>query len=153
MDRQIGRAPLNSNRGKMPIRYTIDGARGLIWVEMKGDLTPEDVRSYRASLQVDPAYSPSMPRLIDSRGLLVIPSTRRIQALADAIAGRGLGIRAQRAIVASSDAYFGMFRMLEMLTDARTSERYRVFRSKEDALLWLGVDPNAEPPAALSNAS
>lgn len=125
----------------------------MIWVAMEGDLTPDDVRSYRASLQMDPAYSPSMPRLIDSRGLSVIPSTRRIQALANAIAGQGLRIPAQRAIVAGSDAHFGMFRMLEMLADSRTSDSYRVFRTKEDALLWLGIDPTAEPPAALSNAS
>ncbi len=42
------------------------------------------------------------------------------------------------AAVVDPDLGFGMMRMLEILMDARGDFEFRVFRSKDDALQWLG---------------
>lgn len=121
----------------MPITFTVDPAARIVRVAMDGDLSREAIEQYRSVLEGDPAYSPELPRLIDARRVSGPPATSVIHRLAEASRYGGGGPFGPRAIVADRDAVYGMFRMLEILSEDGCV-RFRVFRTVEAAEAWLG---------------
>ena len=67
------------------------------------------------------------------------PSTDEILEIAATILQPGDPVPGRCAVVAERDVVYGMFRMLESLTDRPDAPPVRVFRNEPDALDWLGV--------------
>jgi hypothetical protein len=73
--------------------------------------------------------------LIDVRGISDLPESAAMRTLADRFVTTPVGT-GKRALVADSDAVFGMLRMLSTLAD-RSPNEWRAFRLIEKAEEWL----------------
>lgn len=133
----------------MPIHFRIDAVAHLVRVEMTGEVTLEEILAYRRSLETAPGYDARLPRLIDARGVTEAPGTNTIRAVA--LRNQGdRGVRhGRRAIVATSDVAYGMFRMLEIMSRPGGVE-YGTFRTMAEAEAWLGMSPPGPPLRAVT---
>lgn len=131
----------------MPIRYVHDSSAGVLRITMGGSVSASDVENYRAALASSHPEYATVPRLIDVTHVEAPPSKFVIHDLARAITTGARGARVRRAIVASADVKYGMFRMLELLIAEKAEGEYRVFRTMEEAELWLGLKGSSSPSA------
>ena len=126
----------------MPMTYEIDREAGLVLIVGRGAVTDQEMVDCVSALRRDPDLEPSMPTLSDMRGIEVAFTpdgiVRMIQVMEDTKDRRD-AVRA--AIVADSDAAFGMGRMFEMRAQDRAEPKFGIFRDMESALDWLGADP------------
>jgi len=126
----------------MPISYRIDAEQGVIHSRFEGELTLELLKDYSTRLRRDPAFRAGLDELA-----LVLPEhvtsltadqmnlfTRWFKELEP--------IR-RIAVVAESDAGFGMGRMFQQLLDESGTE-VGVFRDPRAARTWLGLPEEAE---------
>src|SRR5690242_6935781 len=67
----------------MPLEYTIDAERELVWSRAWGTIALEDMRRHLAALSADPKFVPSYRELLDLRDLGVFDlSTDDLRQLA-----------------------------------------------------------------------
>lgn len=134
----------------MPVSYTIDPSRRVIWVAFFGDVTARDFHRYFALLETDPQYDPSFARVIDWRDIRVLPSASDIEDLTHLIlvsAARGAR-PGRRALLVHPGAQFGVGRMLQINLDLRGCRaELDLFTDTRDAEAWAAV-----PSAAASVA-
>jgi hypothetical protein len=128
----------------MSVRYTIDVSRGVVTAVFERRLADEDVQELIGQLLRDPDFRPSQDQLVDTTEVtdiqLTSASVLRLAETGDpSFTGR-------RAIVAPSPAVFGMSRMFEMYRDSGSS-RLQVFRTRKEALEWLGLAAQTDLPA------
>jgi hypothetical protein len=103
----------------------------LIWIH---DVTVSALRALWRDLASDPRGLATFDTLIDLRAVRVAMTTEEIRAMAELAKHQA---QSMRAIVVSSEADYGLMRMLEML--AQPGPRgYAVFRSIAEACTWLG---------------
>jgi hypothetical protein len=121
----------------MPVTYQIDKANRLIHTECTGAVTLAEVVDHFRQLEADPECPPYVDVLLDVTQEVTIPSSDELRTVTLAIA------RVRRrvqfgfcAIVASTDALFGMMRMFEVFTEDYFRES-RAFRTLEEAEAWL----------------
>ena len=128
------RLPRSKNR-PMPITFTIDPALGRVNVRMEGDVSAADLRNYMIAMFSDPRFTPGLNSLTVLQGmnarmtsseLMQYQSWRKLQPAMGKI-----------AIVATTDAEYGVARMFELATDGVRRSDIRVFRKLEDAQAWL----------------
>jgi len=100
----------------------------------------EDFRDYIARRNADPRYDPTFRRLLDVRLLEELPSSGLMRALADQYEATDPE-HAPIAIVASRDALYGMFRMLQTCCEIR-GYPLQAFRTLEEADAWLRLQPD-----------
>lgn len=84
----------------------------------------------------DPASRHGIDLLLDRRGIPEPPSTQTVYQAVDFFE-RHRGDLRRVASVVEGGAVYGMFRMLEALSE-RTTVEVRVFKSYEEATEWLG---------------
>jgi hypothetical protein len=124
----------------MPMEYNIDRTARLVRIVGSGRLTDREMVECVSRLRADPMLEPDMNTLADMRGIEVGFSqegvTRMLEVM-EATADRRTA--AKGAIVVSSDAAFGMSRMIEMRSEERTHPTLRVFRDMHAACNWLGI--------------
>ena len=126
----------------MPIAFLIDREAGLVRVKGEGLLTDDEIVACVAAVRDDPDLEPGMNTLGDLRDTQVGFSTeglsdvlRVMQRTADKRSA------AKAAIVANTDAVFGMMRVLQARSESqRLDPLFHVFRDMEEALKWLQVD-------------
>jgi hypothetical protein len=128
----------------MPIEHSIDHARRLILAEGHGVFSHEDVEQYQAAIRSSPELA-SYDELVDMTDVkeIALESPDRIRELARASAEMDNGAAPSRfAIVAPQDAFFGIGRMYETYRglEARSRKKVSVFRSRSEALAFLGID-------------
>jgi hypothetical protein len=124
----------------MPIEYTTDHARRIVLAEGKGTLTDDDVFSYQKTVW-SRAEVAGYDELMDMSAVeqIALPSIERVRDLAKVSASMDSPQRSRFAIVAPADLAFGLGRMYEMYRDLQAgSKEVRVFRSRKDALAYLG---------------
>jgi hypothetical protein len=85
----------------------------------------------REQVAADPRFTPETAMLADLRGMSQFLDSAAMQMLADRFVSKPLGT-AKRALVADTDAVYGMLRMLTTLSD-NAQNRWRVFRTIEEA--------------------
>ena len=124
----------------MPVTHRIIEDLRLVVTTWVGDVTLEESRQHNEGLRRDPAFSADMRQLSDAR-------LARSQVTADGIRGLArsspFGPDARRAILVSDDETFGVSRMYEaQATEAGTMA---IFRSRDEALTWLGLSPEDVP--------
>ena len=120
----------------MPLSYRIDPARQLLEVTGEGVVTLAEMRGYFAALETDPAFVPTYDALIDFRSVTDFLTPAEVPLVAAEHPVRRVGAKSRRALVASADLVFGMFRMLEAFADD-SSITYEVFRDLATAHRWL----------------
>jgi hypothetical protein len=132
----------------MPLTYRIDQHAGLVVSRGAGLVTDQDVIEKEHALLADPGARSCRFELVDLRevGQFEV-SSETMRKLAQMHAETAEGFRKSRvAIIALSDATFGMWRMYQALVEGSGLD-VRVFRETNEARNWLGVDPKVEVPA------
>lgn len=124
----------------MSITFRVEPARELAVVAFEGDVSLDDIRSYRSSLAGDPAWRKEFRQLVDVRsaGLKAL-SAEAVRSLADRaeeldpVLGFG-----KVAVVVSQDLHYGLARMYQAMSEGSARE-VEVFRDPDSALSWLGL--------------
>ena len=123
----------------MAITYTIDEAQSRVTLRYEGIITDRDLYAVYNGLYDDPGHRIGMDEVADCRAVDRIEVTRAgLQGLSAATA---LRLDTKRvpwrvAIVAPSDAVFGMARMYEAFR-SESPEQVQVFRDLPSAEAWL----------------
>jgi SpoIIAA-like len=115
----------------------IDTKKGIVYTTVTGELTLKEVRADMENLTADPSYRPTMPGLVDLRGVTKLLTTDEITQLAETIRSSPRVVaHTHRALLVGSDLSFGMYRMFEALSTGGSVE-YRVFRDEAEARAWV----------------
>jgi hypothetical protein len=124
----------------MPVTYQIDQANGIIRTKCTGAVTIEEVLNHFRELERDPKCPERLDVLLDLSEQTSVPNQRNVQDVAFEIARvRGRIQFGICAIVASTDALFGMLRMFEVLAE-EFFDKSHVFRSISEAEAWLASE-------------
>jgi hypothetical protein len=121
----------------MPISYRIDPEHRVVFTELNGKLTVEDVRGFRERLEEELGQSTVFNRLIDARGLTKDFSPAEIRSLADLVRVRDRGMSPSRRAVVMEDAQVVALMQVFQAYTRGDSADYRVFRTMEEAERWL----------------
>jgi hypothetical protein len=132
----------------MPIDFRIDSERRIVYVEVAGELTVDEVAGYRRRLQSDPAYSDRYDRLVDARQAAQLFAPADIRRLADLIRQGDHGSApSKRAVVLSDMGIVMIMQVFQAYTRGIPGE-YRIFSSVADAERWIADgDLHAPLPA------
>lgn len=120
----------------MPVSYTIDRDRGVVFTTVTGPVSVADMLAHFKELGADRVYQPHFDGLSDfTESTLQQATGEDLRRLALALP---LTAPARRALVVGSDLHFAFGRMVEMNRSTPGIET-RVFRSRADAEAWLGL--------------
>jgi hypothetical protein len=124
----------------MPISYRIDPEHRLVVTTASGILTDDDILELKRRLAADPEFMAGMRELSDVRAVTELQvstdGVRRMVAMDESPSSTPRGYKL--AIVAGTDAAFGMARMYQMFTE-RNLPHVAVFRDYDKARRWLGA--------------
>lgn len=125
----------------MPASYAIDTERKLVLSRIWGAPTEDEILDHGLRLRADPCFRPDFRQLLDMTELKEIQiSPHKVrQAARDQFFSPGV----RRALVAHSDAAFGMARMYALASEGE-GQTIQVFREFDAAKAWLGV--KEDPP-------
>jgi hypothetical protein len=105
----------------MAVICTIDRARRVVIVRAWGTLSNDDVREQAQRLMADPGFDPSFSQLTDLSEVKTL--TVDAITLAEEAALPLFDVEARRAIVAPSDATYGIARMFASFATGRSPRR------------------------------
>ncbi|HEY6369752.1 MAG TPA: hypothetical protein VIX37_04180 [Candidatus Sulfotelmatobacter sp.] len=135
----------------MPVTYSIDTTRRLIRTACTRPLTFAQVIAHFRELNDDPACSQRLDVLLDVTDGDTLPNSSQLGAVGAAASAIRKKVQfGFCAVVADSDAMFGMMRVFAVQAGAYF-DAIRVFRSAGEAEKWLNSNPAAidpEPPSA-----
>jgi len=122
-------------RQHVSVFYKIDKERRLVLSTGSGAFTLADALAHQQRLASDPDFDPSFSQLVDLTHVTSVKLTASdVRKLAQAsLFSRG----SRRAILATSEAAFGLARMFEALRESAGEDGIHVFRDLNDALDWL----------------
>jgi hypothetical protein len=120
----------------MSMSYRIDPQRRLVLTRGWGVLSAQELLDITSQILVDPRFDPTYRSLGDLREVTQIDMDTLATAHTAATPLFLPGTR--RAIVATSDAVFGMARMFASFAE-RAGQEVRVFRELHHAEAWLEV--------------
>ena len=121
----------------MPVKYQIDKAHRIIRTRCTGPVTIEEVVEHFRVLERDPDCPDRVDVLLDLSEETSIPTKENLQQVTGEIKRiRGRVQFGTCAIVACTDALFGMLRMFEVFAEQYFRES-RVFRTASEAEAWL----------------
>jgi hypothetical protein len=121
----------------MPVDYSIDSNRGVVFTRWCGMVKASEILSKAEQLRGDPAFEGNYSELMDLSGFA---GTDVTSATLGGIIQRAdpYSATSRHAVVAPSSAAFGIARMYQAL---QSDERmFVVFRNAADAWTWLGLD-------------
>ena len=121
----------------MPVKYQIDKVNRIIRTRCIGPVTIEEVVGHFRALERDPDCPDRMNVLLDLREETSVPKKENLEEVTREIRRiRGRVHFGTCAIVACTDAPFGMLRMFEVFAEEYFRES-RVFRTASEAEAWL----------------
>jgi hypothetical protein len=131
----------------MPVTYKIDRANGLIRTRCIGDVTLEEVIDHFRVLGRDPECPSYLNVLLDLSQQTSLPKTDNLRDVAHAVNRiRGHVRFGACAIVACTDAMFGMLRMFEVFVE-HYFRQTSVFRTLPEAEVWLASQTSKKSTA------
>lgn len=138
----------------MAIHYQIDKNLRAVFTAIQGVLEDEEPVRYLDALLRDPDYEVGLAVLVDASRLERLDlTTSGVRKLAEYTLGAEARLQgAKVAIVAPTDVTFGVSRMYQTLRSEAPYE-ISVFRTREEALAWLGLPEGTGPPSPLAGAS
>jgi hypothetical protein len=114
----------------MAVTYSIDRESRVVFTVFSGIFTDADVWQLIDQLRKDPAYDPEFNELIDCSAVTENRvSTTTLGAVESSPIPR-------RAVVAPSDANYGMSRIFQVL---QPNQKIEIFRTVAEAKEWLGI--------------
>jgi len=116
----------------MSVFYVIDPIHQRVISRAIGALAAGGLRHHYQQLRRDPAFHPTLCELWDCTGVTAVAVSGIRQLATVSVFAPGT----PRAMVAPSDAVYGLSRMLQTLRGFR-SEQIAVFRDRMGALAWL----------------
>lgn len=120
----------------MPIEYRIDHDWELVRTRCTGQVTLQEVIEHFDVLERDPERPPRLHVLLQLTGMLTLPRSDELQA----VAARMKRLTTLRfgvcAILVDRDIVFGIARMFAAFAESRF-ESVQVFKSAEAAETWL----------------
>jgi len=126
----------------MPITYRIDSIQRVVFTTVTGDLDAQQMYTYQEEVwsRLELAgYS----ELVDMTnvGRIIEPAPDKVHRLAALAAGMDVAHPSKFAVAAPSDLAYGLARMYVSVRETvKCSNREAgVFRSRAEALAWLGV--------------
>jgi hypothetical protein len=127
----------------LPIEYFLDHERRLVVVRAIGTLTDEDVFGYQHEVWSRPDVQ-GYDELVDMTDVerIALPYAERVQDLAHLSVSMDTRSRASHlAVIAPSDVAFGIGRMYQTYRelDPQSTKQVGVFRTREEALAFLGI--------------
>ena len=129
----------------MPISIRMDLARRVRYAIATGVITDADILEDYAGVLSDPAYDHSVDEIFDGKDIERLEITSAtVWEIAQVVARTdrtiSQGARPKVAIVAPSDATFGLARMFQAYREAqRSPKQYLVCRTVDEAHRWLGL--------------
>ena len=130
----------------MPIEYQIDHSHRVVFAKGVGALTSDELFAYQRDVWSRPDVA-GFNELADMSEVqdIVQPTSERIRKLADLSASMDISTPSKFAIVAPQALPFGLGRMYEMYREMNehSTKEVRVFRTREEALEWLGLQDSA----------
>jgi hypothetical protein len=128
----------------MPLTHRIDHRLRLVLAWASGTLTDEEVFGYQEDVWSRPDVA-GYDELVDMTAVehIALPSIRRVLDLAALSAGMDAKSPVSRfAVVAPRDFEFALGRLYgaHRELDSRTTKQVSVFRSRPEALAWLGLE-------------
>jgi hypothetical protein len=132
----------------MPLAHRIDHRLRLVLAWASGTVTDEEVFGYQNEVWSRPDGA-GYDELVDMTAVehVALPSIGRVLDLAALSSGMDAkGSKSRFAIVAPRDFEFALGRLYgtHRELDTRATKRVSVFRSRPEALAWLGLE--GEPP-------
>jgi hypothetical protein len=132
----------------MPLAHRIDHRLRLVLAWASGTVTDEEVFGYQNEVWSRPDVA-GYDELVDMTAVehVALPSIGRVLDLAALSSGMDAkGSKSRFAIVAPRDFEFALGRLYgtHRELDTRATKRVSVFRSRPEALAWLGLE--GEPP-------
>jgi hypothetical protein len=129
----------------MPIEFYVDHERRTVFAKGRGVLTNDELVNYQQQVWSRPEVA-GFDELMDMSVVKEIGglSTAGVQELADLSAAMDRTDVATRfAVVAPDDLAFGLARMYGAYreTSPHSTKQVAVFRTRADALRWLGLPP------------
>lgn len=124
----------------MPASYAIDTDRRLVLSRIWGTATEDEIRDHGQSLRNDPKFRPDFRQLLDMSELteILVGSDMVRNAARNQFFSPGV----RRALVASTDAAFGMARMYAIASE-NVGQTIKVFRDMNKAEAWLDQKQNS----------
>jgi hypothetical protein len=122
----------------MPSKYIIDKVRGRIFSIGWDVVSSQELMEQARRVLSDPDFDPHYRQLWDLTDVIRFSAT-----FPEMMAVAQLEVFApatRRAILAPSNATFGLARMFQMLCEARGETGIHVFRDRTEALRWLEFD-------------
>ena len=114
----------------------VDVERRLVRTRLVGAVTVEEVEEHNRALAQNPRFKPEFAQLVDLTGLTEI--LYDVAAVRKSAEEHVFAPGVRRALVAASDAAFGMSRMFAMQSES-VGQRIQVFRNMREATAWLGL--------------
>lgn len=119
----------------MPIKYEFQDR--ICYMVTSGKISKADVDEYFLKMYNDPAFSRCLGILLHDQKSMYIPTTADIKSVAVNVRKSIGGFKGKIAVVVESAAKYGMGRMLETMS---SDKDIRVFKSQEEARMWLIED-------------
>jgi len=125
----------------MPASFQIDKARRLVVSTASGFLTAADILAHQRKLLADPNFDPACSQIVDCTAVTGIDlSPDDVRAVTEAAI---FSPHSRRAVIVATDEQFGFARMFKMMREAQGEYGIRVFRDRDEALLWALPDEHA----------
>ena len=134
----------------MPASYLIDQKRGVVFSRGWGVLTDEETFAHAKALRADTRLTPRLRQVADFRDVTTLGVTS--EGVRRAAKNNPFGPDARRSFVAPLDETVGMLRMFGIYLNADDSQ-FRVFRTLDSAMEWVGLDPATPWPAQQPDAT
>ena len=125
----------------MPVTYEIDKQQNVLFAKATGELTAEDIQSFRREAAKDSDFDPRLDSLFDFCNIT------EVRLSGDEIKELTLSAifheRSRRALVVPSKVMFGISRMYSLRIRA-DNDVMKVFYDMGEARRWLGLGQAAE---------
>jgi hypothetical protein len=125
----------------------IDVDRGLVLTRLAGPVSAAEVDEHNRNLARDPRFNPQFRQLVDVTELTRLHDSSEVRKSAEEHVFAP-GVR--RALVAPSEAAFGMSRMFAIQSE-RVGQRIEVFRDMDTAKAWLDEPHHRRAGSVLTN--
>jgi hypothetical protein len=124
----------------MPVTYQIDLANRLIHTQCTGPLTVAEVVDHFRVLEHDPSCPDYVDVLLEVRDGTTVPKSEELRHVVHAIERVRPRVEfGVCAIVARTDALFGMMRMFEVFAEGQF-RKTQAFRTIGEAEVWLTIE-------------
>lgn len=120
----------------MPATYDIDHKRRLVSSRFWGAVSDNEINEHNNELRNDPQFDPSYRQIVDLTGITELKVSTGI--ITETSLDQFFNPGTRRAMVAASDATFGLARMYALRAEG-LGQTIEVFRDCPPAEEWLGI--------------